>query len=326
MRSVSFRQVDLPNIGAPREPRPELSPTIYASRLARVRQRMTECDLDALVIYGDPEHFANLHYLTHFHPRFEEALLIILPSGDPILLVGNEGMGFSGVARIPVNRVLYQPFSLPGQPRNQVRPLAGLLLDCGLKSCRRVGSVGWKVFSTAEFDELENALELPEFIATSLRKAVGASGRIISATAMFIDPETGLRSISEPEQLADFEWLATWNSQSVLDGIRSLHPGMTESDVFSHMSYRGYPFCCQPVCIAGQRRVPFGADAGLDRQFHPKLCRTLGNDGRIKAALDLTCEDASDVLHHGVRLRRQSQPHRRDGPRQQAGAQKGGTR
>ncbi len=197
---------------------------------------MREQELDALVVYGDREHFANLHYLTNYDPRFEEAILVVLPNGVPSLLVGNEGMGYSKIARLGVERVLYQTFSLPGQPRDLVQPLAGVLADRGLRDRRRVGVVGWKVFSTAEFDNPETVLDLPEFIAIALRQAVGAQGRITNATAMLIDPETGLRNISEPEQLADFEWVAACNSQAVLDGLRALRPGMRESELFSRLA------------------------------------------------------------------------------------------
>jgi Xaa-Pro aminopeptidase len=257
-RSITVRKVALPDLGVPLEPRPELDSAIYTARLARVRERMREQAFDALVVYGDREHFANLHYLTNYDPRFEEAVLIVLPEGVPSLLVGNEGMGYSKIARLAVDRVLYQTFSLPGQPRERVRPLADLLGDRGLRNCRRVGVIGWKMFSAAEFDSPENVLDLPEFIAVALRQAVGADGRVLNATAMLIDPETGLRNVSEAAQLADFEWVATCNSQAVLDGLLALQPGMKESELFTHLSLRGYPMCCHPVCAAGPRVREFG--------------------------------------------------------------------
>ena len=257
-RRIEVRKVVLPDLGIPQETRPELEKSIYASRLVRLRDRMREQGLDALAVYGDREHFANLHYLTNYDPRFEEAILVVLTDGVPSLLVGNEGMGYSKIARLGVERVLHQTFSLPGQPRDHVQPLAGVLADRGLRDRRRVGVVGWKVFSAAEFDNPETVLDLPEFIAVALRQAVGAQGRIINATATLIDPETGLRNISEPEQLADFEWVAACNSQAVLDGLRALRPGMKESELFARLSLRGYPLCCHPVCASGARVREFG--------------------------------------------------------------------
>ena len=52
-------------------------------RLARLRQRMDERGFDRLVVYADREHSANMSYLTGFDPRFEEALLIVGPDGEP---------------------------------------------------------------------------------------------------------------------------------------------------------------------------------------------------------------------------------------------------
>src|SRR5215212_9847713 len=155
---AQLRSVRFPRIGAPREPRPELSPRVFESRLRRLRSRMKERELDALVVYGDREHFANLHYLTNYDPRFEEALLVVRPTGTPVLLVGNEGMSYSQIARLKVERRLYQSFSLLGQPREKVRPLADLLREAGLSGCRSVGAAGWKSFSRDEFADEERVM------------------------------------------------------------------------------------------------------------------------------------------------------------------------
>jgi hypothetical protein len=48
---------------------------------------------DALVVYADREHCANVAYLTGFDPRFEEALLLLSSEGRRKLLVGNECLG-----------------------------------------------------------------------------------------------------------------------------------------------------------------------------------------------------------------------------------------
>lgn len=224
---------------------------------------MAEVGLDALAVYGDREHFATLHYLTHYDPRFEEALLLVFPTGTPILLVGNEGMGYSHIARLEVDRWLYQTFSLLGQPRERVEPLEDILRRAGLAGCAAVGVAGWKYFSAREFPDAETRLDLPHYIAESLRRAT--PGRVINATALFMDPETGLRNVNEPEQLADFEWIATQNSQNVLEGIRALQPGMTEYEVFSRMPYLGLPLCAHPQCASGENILRFGMPSPTGR-------------------------------------------------------------
>jgi hypothetical protein len=59
-------------------------------RLRKCRELMNVRKLTHLIVYGDREHFANLMYLTHFDPKFEEALLIINHDQNPLILVGQE--------------------------------------------------------------------------------------------------------------------------------------------------------------------------------------------------------------------------------------------
>ena len=93
---------------------------------------------------------ANVAYLSGYDPRFEETLLVILPGSTPKLLVGNEGWGYAEFCAGPYERVLYQSFSLPAQPRDRSPALAEILADCGLKSGQRIGAIGWKPFSSED--------------------------------------------------------------------------------------------------------------------------------------------------------------------------------
>jgi Xaa-Pro aminopeptidase len=251
--AVVLKRVDVPVIGLPAEPRPELMAPVFEARLARVRARMRERGLDALVVYGDREHVGAIQWLTNYDPRFEETLLVVLPAGTPVLFVGNEGMGYSTIARLPVERRLCQTLSLLGQPRDRLRPLAAQLREAGIAPGSRVGAAGWKYFSAAEFGEPDGVLDWPEFLAASLRSAAGPAGRVTNETALFMDPENGLRVLQEAEQLADFEWIATANSQALLDGIRAIRPGMTEHAGFEGMRCNGLALGCHPICSAGDR-------------------------------------------------------------------------
>ena len=95
-------------------------------------RRRPAAGLDALLVYADREHFANLSYLTRFDPRFEEALLILVPGRAPVLLVGNEGVAYAAVVPPGVEVIRYQSFSLVNQPRADSRPLPSLLAEAGL--------------------------------------------------------------------------------------------------------------------------------------------------------------------------------------------------
>ena len=76
MRRAVLTELELPDFGdAGIEP--ALGRAIYEARLERLNRRMAEAGLNALVIYGDREHVANICWATGHDPRFEEALLLV---------------------------------------------------------------------------------------------------------------------------------------------------------------------------------------------------------------------------------------------------------
>src|SRR6188508_2728062 len=132
---------EVPDFGMP-DAMPEIPPATYAARIARLRDRASARGLDQVIVYADREHSASLSYLTGFDPRFEEALLIFGPDGDPAILVGNECWGMAGAAPLPMRRHRFQDFSLPMQPRDRSRPLAEILREQGIVPGTHVGLVG----------------------------------------------------------------------------------------------------------------------------------------------------------------------------------------
>jgi hypothetical protein len=244
--TARLEQIALPDFGQP-ESMPELPATLYAERLARVRERMERHLHDRLVIYADREHSANLAWLTGFDPRFEEALLIVGATGEPALLVGNECWGMAGAAPLPVQRHLFQDFSLPGQPRQRSRPLADILAGEGIGPGARVGLVGWKSYSRPERSDL------PAYVVDELRALTGATGSVVNATELFIDPADGLRVINEVEQLAYLEWAACHTSEGVKRLLLGLRPGMTEHQAVALLGWNGTPLSCHLMLTAGPR-------------------------------------------------------------------------
>src|SRR5687768_633208 len=185
---------------------PEIPPATYAARLARLRERADAHGYDRLVLYADREHSANLSYLTGFDPRFEEALLIVGPDGDPAVLVGNECYGMAGAAPVSMRRHRFQDFSLPGQPRDRSRPLAEILGDEGIRPGSRVGVVGWKTYANA------GVSDLPSYLVDELRALVRPGGTVENATDILIGAADGLRVVNEVEQLVAFEWASCHTS------------------------------------------------------------------------------------------------------------------
>ena len=239
-------EIALPDFGMP-DNEPLLPADLYAERLERLRSAMDARGYDHLVVWADREHSANLAYLSGFDPRFEEALLVVGPTGDPAVLVGNECEGMAAAAPLPMRVVMFQDFSLPGQPRDVSAPLRSILLDEGIRGGGRIGVVGWKAFASRE------TIELPAFLVDELRHAVGASGLVESATDLLIDPATGLRVVNELDQLAAFEWAACQTSYGVRRVLTGLAPGMTERECARLLAWSGTPLSCHLMLTAGPR-------------------------------------------------------------------------
>ena len=246
MSGARLAPIELPEFGVP-ERMPELPHELYAARLERARARAQERGLDILIVYGDREHSANLSYLTGFDPRFEEALLIVGPEGDPAILVGNECFGMAGAAPLPMRRELFQDLSLTDQPRDRSRPLETILQDEGVSAGVRVGVVGWKSYARRDW------LETPAYLVDTLRELVGPSGAVENANDLFIDPATGLRTVNEVEQLIAFEYAACHTSEGVKHLLRALRPGLTEQQGVQLLGWNGMPLSCHLMLTAGPR-------------------------------------------------------------------------
>ena len=254
VRHAELADLELPEFGMPKV-EPSIPAETYRARMSELRRRAGEEGYNHVAVYADREHFANLAYLTGYDPRFEEALLLMDVGGDrsPTLVVGHEGMGYIPVSPVEddLDPVLYPSFSLMGQGRDGTR-LEGILEGAGLKRADRVGVIGWKYYLSLEAESPETRLEIPSYIADALRSAAGHNS-VINGNAMMMNPETGLRTLNEVDQLAWFEFAATHTSQAVRDAIFGLRPGMSEYDAVRLMRLNGMPLSCHLMLSSGPR-------------------------------------------------------------------------
>ena len=246
MNTPRIAPVDLPDFGMP-PTMPEVPETTYRRRVARLRGRMEVEGIDRLAIFADREHSANLAYLTGFDPRFEEAMLIVGPEEEPLLLTGNECVGMARAAPLDMRVELFQDFSLPGQNREQSRPLADILGGEGIRPGTALGVVGWKTYA------VPTMLDGPAYVIDLLRTLVGDAALVRNATGMLIDPADGLRVVNEVEQLAFFEWAACQTSQGVRNLLFGLQIGMTEREAVRLLGWNGMPLSCHLMLTAGDR-------------------------------------------------------------------------
>jgi Xaa-Pro aminopeptidase len=257
---VTLIDRDWPDFGAPAVP-PPASRAELAARLALIRDAMEGAGLDALVIYGDREHFANLLWASGFDPRFEEGLLVILPDGAPLLMAGNECLPYTqaspAVAAGDITVAHCASFSLISQPRASDR--IEVLLDRALPRGGRVGTVGWKYWTAEEVGDPEHALDIPSLLADLLRSR---ADDVVNATALFMHPGTGLRSIVTVDEIARLEFANHMAAHAVRRMTFALRDGATDFEVFAAAAVGGLPLGCHPTFATGPGSFGLGGPTG----------------------------------------------------------------
>src|SRR5713226_4414070 len=66
--------------------RGEVPPPVLEGRVARLQKGMRDARLDALLVYTSFARPSAVAWLTHFVPYWNEALLVVFPTGSPVLL------------------------------------------------------------------------------------------------------------------------------------------------------------------------------------------------------------------------------------------------
>ena len=289
MANARLTDIDLPDFGIP-DGRPDMPPAIYAARLARLREAADRAGFDRLIVYADREHNANLAWLSGYDPRFEESLLVVGPSGDPAVLVGNECLGMAAAAPLHMRPILFQDFSLPGQPRDRSKPLAEILSGEGIGEGTRVGLIGWKTYAQS------TQSDFPSYIVDELRSLVGADNLVVNATALLIDNATGLRVTNEIEELAFMEWAACQTSEGVKRLIRNLRPGLSEADAVALLGWNGMPLSCHVMLTAGPRAT-LGLLTPGDRKMErgDRFTTAFGIWGSLTCRAGFLVESASEL-------------------------------
>jgi Xaa-Pro aminopeptidase len=229
---------------------PVLANSVFNSRLVKVLQRMMEYNCDYLFFYADREHYMNFEYLTGFSPRFEEGILILSKTGKASILLGNECYGMFKTSRIPAEGFLFQVLSLPSQDCNGIDVLKDILVEIGLNRETKVGLVGWKLMYPDYADN--HVFDIPSYMVDVLREIVG-NQMIFNATDWFIHPDYGFRVINTADEIAAFEYGASYASDAVDNIIRNMHSGMTEVEISTHSTCGFISQSCHPKVLLGDR-------------------------------------------------------------------------
>jgi Xaa-Pro aminopeptidase len=214
-------------------------------------------------VYGDREHSANLAWLTGFDPRFEESVLILPRDGKPLILVGTECESYLRISPLFRAGLLrserFEPFSLLGIARNQSRQLEEIFRGEGLCDSSRAACAGWKYFAPTEHPLGERALEIPAFLADTLR---AITPHVVNGTALFQHPETGLRSFCSADEIAAFEYTNIVASNGMRQLIEAIQPGMTDFDLAERMGFNGLRHSCHWTVKTGPHRISLASPSG----------------------------------------------------------------
>ncbi len=251
MADARLTEISWPDFGAPDLP-PPVTRAELAARLALIRAAMAERETDALVIYGDREHSANILWASGFDPRFEEALMVIRPEGAPLLLAGNECLSYTSVspavAAGDIRAELCASLSLISQPRG------GATLEIALRGAvagaGRIGAAGWKYWTAEEVADPEHALDVPSLVADILRET-GAD--VVNAAEVFMHPGHGLRAVVGVDEIARMEFANHAAASAMRRMVFAIGGAATDFDVAAAGAISGLPQGCHMTLATGRR-------------------------------------------------------------------------
>lgn len=291
---VELIDAHLPEFGVPAS-RPELQHALYISRLDALHHARRAASIDALLIYADREHSANLAWLTGFDPRFEEALLVLTPGNMPTLLAGPENLGRAQKSQIEVDARLYPPFGLMGQDRSQTPDLEEVFRSAGIAPGQRIGVLGWKYYGPFEAKRPDAWFETPAFIIDTLRGIAGDQGRVVNANGLLMESSTGLRAVNEIEQIAQFEFGAVMASEAIKALIKHLKPGVSEFAAVQTMGLGVLPHSCHTMLSTGARLSGLESPSGKLIERGDPLTTAVGYWGGLSSRVGWVVEDGSEL-------------------------------
>jgi len=260
----------------------------------RCRELYARAGTDWVLVWGDREHFGNIHYLSNFDPRFEEAVLLLGPDGRSVLVVGNEGEMYAHVVRGEHEIVLCQTFSLMGQKRQESQTLDAVFREVGLRSDSSVSIVGWKY--PEKFEEVPGQNHfVPAYVLSALTSVV-AKGQLVESTHLLIDPVKGMRASNEADNIAMLEWGASRASDAVARIVRATRPGKTELDVMAAMEYAGEPLTCHPMFASGREAAALRSPGSRTLQHGDPVFVALGYWGGLSCRAGVVAESDDEFV------------------------------
>jgi hypothetical protein len=233
---------------------------IYEMRIKNLWNMPESKQYDAIIIYGDREHFSNIDYLIGYDARWEETLLVLTKKDKPLLIVGNEGAGYAARISIEYEQALFQTFSLMGQPNDHSKKLDELLRLRLTGTEKNVGLIGFKSYNNT-YHNVEGLLtDVPHYIVKTIELIVNEN-RLYNATDLLTDCAYGLKHNLDVEEIICFEARSTKVSSNILNSIRKLQEGISETEAAKECTFDGSPLNMHPIFSFGDENVSFGSNS-----------------------------------------------------------------
>lgn len=223
----------------------------YAQRIERLRDIMRKEQINHVLVYADREHYYNFRYLMGYDPRFEEALLVVGQERVSVIL-GNECFELHKLSPIPVSAVCSSYLSLPNQPMEHGKTLEELFAYAGVREGEVLAAVGWKMFTRPGGAVRRDMICVPSFVIEAVKTVIGATGKVLNGTDLFVHPEYGMRVIHDVDAIAALEYGAAYASEGVKQQLSHVEPGMTEAQLANYFRTNGQVLTCHPFALAGE--------------------------------------------------------------------------
>ena len=134
-----------------------------------------------------------------------------------------------------------------------------------------------------------------------LRDLAGPDGAVVNATDIFMAPDEGLRAVNDVDQLAAFEFAATYTSQGLRNVLFGIRPGMRERDAARLIGVNGIPLSAHLMLSSG-RRAAYGLPSPSHRIIErgDPLTVAYGVWGALNARAGFVVADSRE-LPEGIR-------------------------
>lgn len=286
------------------QPVPLTDDTI-GERLDKVIKRMSDKNLDAIVVYCDLEHGGNFEYLTGFVTRFEEGMLVLHKTKEAYLILGNENLNKVSKSRIKAKGIHMPHLSLANQPMDNDNPIENYFKEAGLSNNMQVGVVGWKLF-TSHYCDNNKLFDLPNFLIQGLKEVVDAKN-LSNQTGLFISSDNGARVTNNSNEIAHYEFWAQLSSQSMSKGLQTFDVGISEMEIGDVMQELGQPRSVVTIAATGERfekanmyptnkKVTLGDPVSMTVGYKGGLTSRAGYAVSTTKQLPTEVEDYLDVL------------------------------